>query len=76
MRIEKTVERVKELKEGKTYNIYYKGKLALNITLEDGVDMSLWLALEIMNDMLRQHKMTKVRAIEDISYEEAELDFS
>lgn len=67
------VQRVNTLKtEGKSYDIFYKKRLALNITLERGREMTRALAVNILVDMLRQHKiLTDIRAT-DVTFTETE----
>lgn len=75
--MKRVVKRVKKLKtEGKSYNIFFRKKLALNLTLEEGQEMTLWLAVNILSDMLRQHNLPTDMVIADVDFEEAEPDLT
>ena len=54
--------------EGKTYNLYVKGHLLMNLTLES--------AHEIVKDIAKQERVNpnKVKP-EDVTFEEAEPEF-
>lgn len=63
-------------KEGKTYNIYVKGHLLINLTLESGRELNAEIALDIVKDIAKQQKIKlgKIKP-EDITFEEAEPKF-
>ena len=62
--------------EGKTYNLYVKGHLLMNLTLESGHELNAEIALDIAKDIAKQEKVNpnKVKS-EDITFEEAEPEF-
>ena len=62
--------------EGKTYNLYVKGHLLMNLTLESGHELNAEIALDIVKDIARQEGVNpkKVKP-EDITFEEAEPEF-
>ena len=64
-------------KEGKTYNLYVKGHLLMNLTLESGHELNAEIALNIVKDIAKQEKVNpnKVKP-EDITFEEAEPEFN
>lgn len=71
------VEMVDKLENvGKTYNIYIKGNLLVNLTLEDGRELTDEIAVNIAKDIAKQHKVSpdKVKP-EEITFEEAEPEF-
>ena len=63
-------------KEGKTYNLYVKGHLLMNLTLESGHELNAEIALNIVKDIAKQEKVNpnKVKP-EDVTFEEAEPEF-
>ena len=62
--------------EGKTYNLYVKGHLLMNLTLESGHELNAEIAFNIVKDIAKQEKVNpnKVKP-EDITFEEAEPEF-
>lgn len=71
------VKMVDELKnEGKTYNIYVKGRRLVNLTLERGQKLNTEIALSIIKDIAKQGRVNpnKVKP-EDVTFEEAEPEF-
>ena len=62
--------------EGKTYNLYVKGHLLMNLTLESGHELNAEIAFDIVKDIAKQEKVNpnKVKP-EDITFEEAEPEF-
>ena len=71
------VKMVDELKnEGKTYNIYVKGRRLVNLTLERGQKLNTEIALSIIKDIAKQQGVNpnKVKP-EDVTFEEAEPEF-
>ena len=63
--------------EGKTYNLYVKGHLLMNLTLESGHELNAEIALDIVKDIAKQEKVNpnKVK-LEDVTFEEAEPEFN
>ena len=63
-------------KVGKTYNLYVKGHLLMNLTLESGHELNAEIALDIVKDIAKQEKVNpnKVKP-EDVTFEEAEREF-
>ena len=63
--------------EGKTYNLYVKGHLLMNLTLESGHELNAEIALDIVKDIAKQEKVNpnKVKP-EDVTFEEAEPEFN
>ena len=63
--------------EGKTYNLYVKGHLLMNLTLESGHELNAEIAFDIVKDIAKQEKVNpnKVKP-EDITFEEAEPEFN
>ncbi len=71
------VEMVDKLENvGKTYNIYAKGHLLINLTLESGKELNAEIALDIVKDIAKQQGVNpnKVKP-EDVTFEEAEPEF-
>ena len=71
------VKMVDELKnEGKTYNIYVKGRRLVNLTLERGQKLNTEIALSIIKDIAKQGRINtnKIKP-EEITFEEAEPEF-
>ena len=62
--------------EGKTYNIYVKGRRLVNLTLERGQKLNTEIALSIIKDIAKQGRINtnKVKP-EEITFEEAEPEF-
>ena len=62
--------------EGKTYNLYVKGHLLMNLTLESGHELNAEIALDIVKDIAKRQKVNpnKVKP-EYITFEEAEPEF-
>ena len=62
--------------EGKTYNLYVKGHLLMNLTLESGHELNAEIGLDIVKDIAKQEKVNpnKVKP-EDVTFEEAEPEF-
>ena len=62
--------------EGKTYNLYVKGHLLMNLTLESGHELNAEIALDIVKDIAKQERVNpnKVKP-EDVTFEEAEPEF-
>ena len=62
--------------EGKTYNLYVKGHLLMNLTLESGHELNAEIALSIAKDIAKRQKVNpnKVKP-EYITFEEAEPEF-
>ena len=62
--------------EGKTYNLYVKGHLLMNLTLESGHELNAEIALDIVKDIAKQEKANpnKVKP-EDVTFDEAEPEF-
>ena len=62
--------------EGKTYNLYVKGHLLMNLTLESGHELNAEIALDRVKDIAKQEKVNpnKVKP-EDVTFEEAEPEF-
>ena len=62
--------------EGKTYNLYVKGHLLMNLTLESGHELNAEIAFNIVKDIAKQERVNpnKVKP-EDITFEEAEPEF-
>ena len=63
-------------KVGKTYNLYVKGQLLMNLTLESGHELNAEIALDIVKDIAKQEGVhpNKVKP-EDVTFEEAEPEF-
>ena len=63
--------------EGKTYNLYVKGHLLMNLTLESGHELNAEIALDIVKDIAKQQGVNpdKVKP-EDVTFEEAEPEFN
>ena len=63
-------------KVGKTYNLYVKGHLLMNLTLESGHELNAEIALSIAKDIAKRQKVNpnKVKP-EYITFEEAEPEF-
>ena len=63
--------------EGKTYNLYVKGHLLMNLTLESGHELNAEIALDIVKDIAKQERVNpnKVKP-EDVTFEEAEPEFN
>ena len=63
-------------KVGKTYNLYVKGHLLMNLTLESGHELNAEIALNIVKDIAKQERVNpnKVK-LEDVTFEEAEPEF-
>ena len=71
------VEMVNKLEnEGKTYNIYVKGRRLVNLTLERGQKLNTEIALSIIKDIAKQGRINnnKIKP-EEITFEEAEPEF-
>ena len=64
-------------KVGKTYNLYVKGHLLMNLTLESGHELNTEIALSIIKDIAKQGRINtnKVKP-EEITFEEAEPEFN
>ena len=64
-------------KVGKTYNLYVKAHLLMNLTLESGHELNEEIALNIVKDIAKQEKVNpnKVKP-EDVTFEEAEPEFN
>lgn len=61
---------------GKTYNLYVKGHLLMNLTLENGHELNAEIALDIVKDIAKQQGVNPARVkIEDITFKEAEPEF-
>ena len=62
--------------EGKTYNLYVKGHLLMNLTLESGHELNAEIAFDIVKDIAKQEGVNpnKVK-LEDVTFEEAEPEF-
>ena len=62
--------------EGKTYNLYVKGHLLINLTLDSGHELNAEIALNIVKDIATQKRvhLNTVKP-EDITFEEAEPEF-
>ena len=62
--------------EGKTYNLYVKGHLLMNLRLECGHELNAEIALNIVKDIAKQERVNpnKVKP-EDVTFEEAEPEF-
>ena len=62
--------------EGKTYNLYVKGHLLMNLTLESEHELNTEIALDIVKDIAKQQgvKPDRVKP-EDVTFEEAEPEF-
>ena len=62
--------------EGKTYNLYVKGHLLMNLTLESGHELNAEIALDIVKDIAKQQGVNPDRVKpEDVTFEEAEPEF-
>ena len=63
-------------KVGKTYNLYVKGHLLMNLTLESEHELNAEIALNIVKDIAKQERVNpnKVKP-EDVTFEEAEPEF-
>ena len=63
--------------EGKTYNLYVKGHLLMNLTLESGHELNAEIAFNIVKDIAKQERVNpnKVKP-EDVTFEEAEPEFN
>lgn len=61
---------------GKTYNLYVKGHLLMNLTLESGHELNAEIALDIIKDIAEKQGVdpAKVKP-EDVTFEEAEPEF-
>ena len=61
---------------GKTYTIYVKGHLLINLTLESGKELNAEIALDIVKDIAKRQGVNpnKVKP-EDVTFEEAEPEF-
>ena len=61
---------------GKTYTIYVKGHLLINLTLESGKELNAEIALDIVKDIAKRQGVSpnKVKP-EDVTFEEAEPEF-
>ena len=62
--------------EGKTYNLYVKGHLLMNLTLESEHELNAEIAFDIVKDIAKQKRVNpnKVKP-EDVTFEEAEPEF-
>ena len=71
------VTRVEKLnKDGKTYNIFYRGQKVLNITLEYGFNLTKEKALAIIKDVARDENVDICEIeIDDITFEQGEPEF-
>ena len=62
--------------EGKTYNLYVKGHLLMNLTLESGHELNTEIALDVVKDIAKQQGVNPDRVKpEDVTFEEAEPEF-
>lgn len=62
---------------GKTYNLYVKGHLLMNLTLESGHELNAEIALDIVKDIAKQQGVNPVKVkIEDVTFKEAEPEFN
>ena len=62
--------------EGKTYNLYVKGHLLMNLTLESGHELNAEIALDVVKDIAKQQGVNPDRVKpEDVTFEEAEPEF-
>lgn len=62
---------------GKTYNLYVKGHLLMNLTLESGHELNAKIALGIVKDIAKQQGVNPAKVkIEDVTFEEAEPEFN
>lgn len=62
---------------GKTYNLYVKGHLLMNLTLESGHELNAEIALDIVKDIAKQQKVNPDRVKpEDVTFEEAKPEFN
>ena len=63
-------------KVGKTYNLYVKGHLLMNLTLESGHELNAEIAFDIVKDIAKQEGVNPDRVKpEDVTFEEAEPEF-
>ena len=63
-------------KVGKNYNLYVKGHLLMNLTLESGHELNAEIALDIVKDIAKQEGVNPDRVKpEDVTFEEAEPEF-
>ena len=62
--------------EGKTYNLYVKGHLLMNLTLESGHELNAEIALNIVKDLAKQQGINPDSVQpEHVTFEEAEPEF-
>lgn len=67
------VRRTDRLAEGgKTYDLYYNGKLVANVTLEPGKEMTRDLAFAIINHMCGERGIPPRKYLERVRFAEAE----
>lgn len=66
------VEQVRKLdKEGKTYDLFYNGRIQANVTIEKNTIMNKQLALKIINDIRRSGSVKALTDIKKVDYKEA-----
>lgn len=72
-----TVTRVEKLhKDGKSYNIFFKGQQIINLTLEYGADLTKEKAYAIVKDVARDVNIDKSKINpNDITFEQAEPEY-
>lgn len=70
-----TLTRAQKLNNvGKSYNLYYRGNLIANVSLERGHEMTQEMAFEIINQFATEAGAKPRKYVEMATFEEAEVE--